>query len=192
MDYKEKHIIKAISQGKAKEFEFLFKMYYKPMCGFAMKYLKDKDLAEEIVQDIFYNIWKKRTELNITTSVKSYLFRSVYNNCLQYIHHQKVVDKYITEKNYEPNFVSVDPMDELRHSELLNALNSSLSVLPERTRNIFYLSRFEGLKYHEIAEKLTISIKTVEANMGKALKHLRYALSDYTVYVFIMLIIKLL
>jgi RNA polymerase sigma-70 factor (family 1) len=192
MEFKEKNIVKAIKQGKEKEFEVLFKQYYSQMCGLAVKYLKDMDLAEEIVQDIFYNIWKKRKDLNITSSVKSYLFRSVYNNCLQYIHHQKVVNKYTTEKKYEPNYETVDPMDELRHTELMHALNKALSVLPERTRNIFYLSRFEGLKYHEIADKLAISIKTVEANMGKALKHLRFSLSDYTVYVFILLILKIL
>lgn len=192
MEYKEKQIITGIAKGKTKEFEFLFKTYYSQMCGLAMRYVKDIDVSEEIVQDIFYNIWKKRKEIKINTSIKSYLFRAVYNNCLQYLQHQKVVNRYTQEKKYTGGFESVDPLDELKHSELLNALNTALAALPDRTRKIFYMSRFEGLKYHEIADKLAISIKTVEANMGKALKHLRYKLSDYTVYVFIVLILKLL
>ena len=192
MTIKEKQIIRGITRGNVKDYEYLFKQYYPQMCHLALKYVKDLDTAEEIAQNIFYNIWKKRAELNITSSVKSYLFRSVFNNCLQHIQHQKVVNKYVTEKGDDAQIEFVSPFEELKYNELLHAMNRALDSLPERTRTIFYYSRFEGLKYHEIADKLTISIKTVEANMGKALKHLRYYLSDYTVSAMIILILKIL
>lgn len=188
MDHKEKQIIEGIAKGNAKYFEALFKEYYTQMCRMALKYVKSPDIAEEIVQDIFYNLWKKRKDISINASIKSYMFRSVFNNSLQYLQHQNVVRKFVNEKQYLNNFEEYNPHEALKYNELLGVLNTALSSLPERTRSIFLYSRFEGLKYHEIADKLAISIKTVEANMGKALKHLRLTLSDYTMLILIIII----
>ena len=168
--------LKRIQKGDLKEFERLFKELYSPLCLYANKYLQDKDKAEEIVQDIFYGIWKNRAKLSIKVSFKSYLYKAVQNNCLQLIQHHVVEDKY---KQYVKNEVShfqSDPIKEMELQEMNKVVEQTLDSLPDRCKEIFSMSRFEGLKYREIAEKLEISTKTVEANMGKALQAFRKSL----------------
>lgn len=179
MNYTDSEVIDGIKKGNLKVFEKFFRDYYKMLCDFANKYLKDSDLSEEVVQDIFYQIWKKRNEINIKSSLKSYLFTSVKNNCLQHIRVHNLDLKY--ENYYKTHYSdeSIDPSDELRAKELNEIILKALNSLPEKCRQIFEMSRNEGLKYHEIADHLSISIKTVEANMGKALKHFRIYLKDY-------------
>lgn len=172
--------LKRIQKGDLKEFERLFRELYSPLCSYANKYLQDKDKSEEIVQDIFYGIWKKRNTLNIKVSFKSYLYKAVQNNCLQLIQHHAVEDKY---KQYVKNEVShfqSDPIKEMEIKEMNKVVESTLNSLPERCKQIFSMSRFEGLKYKEIAEQLEISQKTVEANMGKALQAFRKSLGRYS------------
>lgn len=179
MNLKDKKILKHIKTGDIKQFELLFKEYYEMLCQFAIKYVKNTEESEGVVQDTFYNIWKNKEKLNITTSFKSYLFSAVRNNCLQVLRTRSLDIKY--ENYYKSHYVneSINPSDELNAKELSKVINNALNSLPERCRQIFKMSRYEGLKYHEIAEKLSISIKTVEANMGKALKHFRSHLKDY-------------
>ena len=179
MNPSEKDIINKIKEGDIGKFEMLFKDYYERLCEFGMKYLKSIDLAEEIVQDTFYNIWKNRNTINIKTSLKSYLYTAVRNNCLQELRTRSLDIKY--ENYYKSHYVndSVNPVDELNAKELNEVIHKVLNSLPERCKIIFKMSREEGLKYHEIAEKLSISIKTVEANMGKALKQFRHYLKEY-------------
>lgn len=168
-----------IKQDDLQEFEKLFKLFYKPLCHYANKFLRDMDIAEEIVQEFFYNYWKNRQTMNIQISIKSYMYRAIRNNSLKYLEHLAVVKKY--ENNYkETNLVeaSID-VDSLELEELNEIIEATLNELPERCSQIFKLSRFEGLKYNEIAEKLSISVKTVEANMGKALQLFRKNLSHY-------------
>lgn len=179
MNPSEKKILKRIKEGDIKQFEGLFKEYYEMLCHFAIKYVKNIEQSEEVVQDTFYNIWKNKETLNITASIKAYLYTAVRNNCLQVLRTRSLDIKY--ENYYKSHYVneSISPSDELNAKELSNVINKALNSLPERCREIFKMSRYEGLKYHEIAEKLSISIKTVEANMGKALKHFRSYLKDY-------------
>jgi len=168
-----------IKQDDLVEFEKLFKSFYSPLCHYAFRFLKDMDLAEEIVQDFFYNYWKNRHTMNIQISIKSYMFRAIRNNSLKYLEHVRVVKKY--EQNFKDNNSSDTGIEtnELEVRELNDIIEATLNELPERCRKIFKLSRFEGLKYNEIAEKLSISIKTVEANMGKALQLFRKNLKHY-------------
>jgi RNA polymerase sigma-70 factor (ECF subfamily) len=162
-----------------KEFELLFRQYYQMLCNFALKYVNDDDVAEEIVQDLFYILWEKRLELKINTSVKAYLFTAVHNRCLKYIKHRDVENKY--KKYYLKHESEIDneSHDFENMGDLYGIINQTLNSLPDRCSRIFILNRFEGLKYHEIANKLSISVKTVEANMGKALKLLRKNLKEY-------------
>ena len=168
-----------IKQDDLVEFEKLFKTFYSPLCNYAFRFLKDMDLAEEIVQEFFYNYWKNRQTMSIQISIKSYMYRAVRNNSLKYLEHVKVV------KKYEQNFIDTNSSDagletnELEVKELNDIIEATLNELPERCSLIFKLSRFEGLKYNEIAEKLAISVKTVEANMGKALQLFRKNLKQY-------------
>jgi RNA polymerase sigma-70 factor (ECF subfamily) len=168
-----------IKQDDLVEFEKLFKSFYSPLCSYAFKFLKDMDLAEEIVQDFFYNYWKNRHTMNIQISIKSYMYRAIRNNSLKYIEHVQVVKRY--EQNYkDTNSADIgSETNELEVKELNDIIEATLNDLPERCRQIFKMSRFEGLKYFEIAEKLSISIKTVEANMGKALQLFRKNLKHY-------------
>jgi RNA polymerase sigma-70 factor (ECF subfamily) len=179
MNYSDIEIIEGLKKGNLKIFEQLFRDHYKQLCDFANKYLQSYDSAEEVVQDIFYQIWKKRNEIIIKSSLKSYLYTSVKNNCLQQIRVHNLDLKYETYYKSHYNDEGIDPVDELKAKELNEIITTALNSLPEKCRQIFEMSRYEGLKYHEIANKLSISIKTVEANMGKALKHFRIYLKDY-------------
>ena len=179
MHYSDSEVIEGIKNDNLKIFEYIFRLYYKQLCDFANKYLQSMDSSEEVVQDIFYQIWKKRQELNIKSSLKSYLYTSVKNNCLQQIRVHNLDLKYENYYISHYNNESIDPADELKAKELNETIQKALNSLPEKCRQIFEMSRYDGLKYHEIAKQLSISIKTVEANMGKALKHFRVCLKDY-------------
>ncbi|MDF1547585.1 MAG: RNA polymerase sigma-70 factor [Bacteroidales bacterium] len=172
-------ILRRIQKGDLKAFESLFKELYSPLCLYANKYLQDKDKAEETVQDIFYGIWKNREKLDIRVSFKSYLYKAVQNNCLQQIQHHLVEDKYKQYVKSEVAHFHSDPAKEMELQEMNEVIEQTLDSLPERCKEIFSMSRFEGLKYREIAEKLEISTKTVEANMGKALQAFRQNLKQY-------------
>ncbi|MGM0505317.1 MAG: RNA polymerase sigma factor, partial [Bacteroidota bacterium] len=131
MEYSEKDIIKKISEGDIQLFELLFKEYYQVLCNFGMKYLKNMDEAEEVVQDVFYNIWKNRQQLRINTSIKSYLYTAVRNNSLQKIRVHNLDMKY--ENYYKSQFIneSISPADEMNAKELSTVINKALNTLPE-------------------------------------------------------------
>lgn len=179
MDREERNILKKLSKGDLTTFEKIFKMYYKELCFFAKKYLVDMDEAEEVVQDMFYTIWQNKESLNIKQSLKAYLYTSTKNRCLKKIRSKQYEEKYRSYvKQSKPDMVTT-PYEEINAKELDILIEETLRSLPERTRKIFKMSRYEGLKYQEIANKLSISIKTVEANMGKALKIFRRNLLEY-------------
>lgn len=169
-----------IREGDKIEFEKSFKLYYKPLCDYAYTIIKDSDESEEVVQNIFYIIWCKKETLDITTSLKAYLYRAVYNSSLNKLKHVKI--KLAHAEDYKSNFSSEGTntvFEQIDGKELNNKIQSVLSLLPEQCGIVFKLSRFENLKYSEIAEKLGISVKTVENHMGKALKIMREGLKDY-------------
>ena len=162
-----------IRQGDKTEFESLFRSSYVSLVHYAKSIIKDQDTAEEIVQDLFFRLWQNREKLVIESTLNGYLFRAVHNRCLHHISHRKIVEKYAREKVTEGPHANEDPVDILRYAELQEKINRILEKLPGRCSMIFCMSRFEGMKYNEIAEKLSVSVKTVEANMGKALKEFR-------------------
>lgn len=167
-----------IRQVDISQFETLFRSSYAPLVRYAKTITKDKDTAEEIVQDLFYRLWKDRKKIVINNSLDGYLYTSVHNRCLHHLDHLRVVDKHKTEmKNKDKNEVT-SPAEELQHKELQDRISGILEKLPERCSRIFYMNRFDGLKYSEIALRLSISVKTVEANMGRALKEFRKALKE--------------
>lgn len=161
------------------EFEKFFREKYRSLCFQANRYVKDISVAEEIVQEVFVHIWEKRDQIIIKGSVSAYVATSVKNNCLNHIKHVSIVKSY--ERN-ELTRVSIDPTDteeEMHDFELESAILNAIAELPPQRKKVFMLSRVDGLKYHEIAEKLGLSVKTIEAQMGKALKQLRIKLKDY-------------
>ena len=171
--------IKRIKKGDLAAYEELFTKYYQLLCSYATKYVKDINISEEIVQELFYTIWKNKKDLKITTSVKSYLFKAVQNNCLLIINKKNVENKYTDFVKHNLKYSLEDTLHTVNYNEVNDIINSTLDSLPENCREIFKLSRYEGLKYKDIAQKLSISVKTVEANIGKALKSFRYSLKDY-------------
>lgn len=171
--------IEAIKSGDLKEFEKLFREFYKPLLIYANRFIQDGAEAEEIVQNLFFNLWKNKETLNINISVSSYLYSAVRNNSFQYLKREKIKSKYEQYLKYN-SAESTQPIEQIKYNELHNRLYQVMNDLPERCQEIFKLNRFKGLKYQEIADQLEISIKTVEANMSKALKHLRKNLSEFT------------
>ncbi len=167
-----------IKAGSIKAFESLFRSHYSPLVGYSRKITGDKESAEEVVQDLFYRLWRDRDRISIESTVTGYLYRSVYNRSVRVISHRMIKERYA--KNMEARGAeSPDPHQELIGSELGEIVVQTLENLPERCSEIFCLNRFEGLKYRDIAKRLSISIKTVEANMGRALKELRKVVGDY-------------
>lgn len=169
----DRDIIRRIRKGDIGQFEFLFRSSYASLVNYTKTILKDTDTAEEIVQDLFYVLWRDRKKLKITTSVKGYLFRAVYNKSMHYIEHRKVVQEHVKKTKTNISIDMNDPVEILKYKELHEKIAVLIAKLPERCARIFCMNRFEGLKYAEIADELSISVKTVEANMGKALKKFR-------------------
>lgn len=168
-------------------FEQLFKKHFRELHAYAFSLLKDWDVAEEIVQSLFLKLWEKNEWSHIQTSIKSYLYKSVYHDSLNYIRRQKVQLKYQTSTAYAMKNDTDDAAGKLKMSELEQHLSRALGKLPEKCRAIFQLSRFQELKYQEIATQLDISIKTVETHMGKALRILRKEMKEFLPLIALML-----
>ncbi len=179
MDLLEQQVFTALRQGNESAFEMLFKTYYKPLCNYAYSFLNDRDEAEEVVQAAFIGVWDKRHSIEIQTSMKSYLYRMVRNACLNVIKHVKVKKAHANYQMAGGEPVHEEVSQSVLSSELEEKIHSATKTLPEQCRIVFQLSRFEKLKYSEIAEQLDISVKTVENHMGKALKIMRAQLKDY-------------
>ena len=175
----ENEILNQIRQGDLKEFEFMFRTYYKELCNYAFQYFHDKDTSEEIVQDLFYKLWIKKETLVIKTSIRAYLYKAVYNNTMLFLRKKKSREKIeLMPEEVDHAYVN-EPEIPMQYTELDRIIQETIVSMPERVRKIYELSRLEGLKYKEIADRLSISIKTVEANMGKALKLFRQNLKNY-------------
>ena len=160
------------------DFEKLFNTYYSNLCAYANNFLKDVDASEEVVQEVLFKLWTNRESIEITSSVQSYLFRAVRNVSLNVLKHINIREDYKQQNEYErQNELSSE--DEMIVSELEQRIRHTIDLLPMERKKIFIMSRYEGLKYKEIADKLNISVSTVENQMVKALKFLRDELKDY-------------
>lgn len=187
MDLPEQLHIKALSEGDITVFEMIFRNYYQPLCNYAYTFLQDKEDAEEIVQSTFLLVWEKRDALAIRTSVKPYLYAMVRNACLNVLKHQKVKQRFAGEEIAMADRSRDDVSQHVASNELELRIKVAMNELPEQCRMVFKLSRFEELKYAEIAEQLNISVKTVENHMGKALKIMREQLKDYLPLILVLL-----
>lgn len=168
-----------LKSGDKKIFEEVYRLYFSPLCFYCVRYVGDMEEAKEIVQSIFLNLWLKRNEININTSIKSYLYKAVQNLSLNQLQQQKTKQKYMIRKAHFPKQNSENGELKMEEEELRNEIRKAILGMPDKRREIFELSRFENLKYAQIAERLTISVKTVEAQMSKSLKYLRKVLKEY-------------
>lgn len=183
-----------IKNGDEKAFEAMFRFYYKPLYNYARELLKDEYLAEEVIEDIFVRLWENRTQIKIESSLKSYLFKSTYHNCLNRIKHKEVEDKYKTFFLHhmpvgESNEALSDefPLSDILGAELEVMISKAIESLPDQCRQVFMMSRFQQMKHEEIAEKLNISVNTVRTHIARALQKLRIELKDYLPFLLIFL-----
>lgn len=173
-------LLQAVQLSDESAFDTLFRKYYEPLCHYACS-LTDGDLdeAEDLVQQTFVKLWEQRTAIQVQWSVKAYLYKMVHNRCLNRLRDARTREKY---KVYNAEQLEQSHQHEPgAASELKERIQVALTTLPPECRRIFELSRFEELKYREIADQLGISIKTVETQMGKALRLMRTELADYLV-----------
>jgi RNA polymerase sigma-70 factor, ECF subfamily len=181
MNLSDFYIQKKIQGGDIREFERLFTRYYGPLCQHADKILKDMDTAEDLVQEFFYHFWKNRESFTLKLSLNAYLYQSIRNNALHYLEHLAVRKSYAEHIFSEfQDSVPANVQSDVEMKDLGNIINTTLKKMPERCSRIFRMNRFEGLKYREIAIILSVSVKTVEAEMGKALQMFRKSLNEYT------------
>ena len=169
---------------EGRNFESLFREYFPPLMAFAGKILGDEEDAREVVHQVFINLWEKRKEVDLSTSLKSYLFTSVHNRSLNVIRDRKK----FAEGEMPELAGEWDVSAQIESMELEEKIRESINSLPEKCREIFELNRFSGLKYAEIATQLGISVKTVENQMTKALKILREQLGKYLTLLMFLLI----
>ena len=170
--YSDETLICSIKRDDQKALELLYEKYYYPLCNFAFNFVKCVETSEEVVSDIFLNIWLKRSELNIKSNCKSYLYIAVKNQSLNYLSKNKIefetleiIDKTgLTSEKF--------PYSEIHFAEFERKVEQILRGLPSQRRIIFKLNRIDGLKYIEIAEILSISVNTVQKQMTEAVKYI--------------------
>jgi len=177
-----------MSENKEKNFEQLFRTHYKELHRYAYRYLGDSDVAEEVVQQVFLRLWERDWEEQIHTSLKAYLYRAIYNESMNVLKKEQRKLKYQSHELHRQDFV---PAVDESTRDLDEKLQVALAELPEKSRTVFELSRFQEMKYKDIAVTLDLSIKTVEGHMSKALKHLRIELMDYLTLIICFLIYRL-
>lgn len=185
MELQDHSITALLAARDEAAFEQVFKQHFKSLHAYACTILNNEDEAEERVQQVFFKLWERAGNLNFSSSVAAYLYRAVHNECLNYLKHEKIKagHQLHVAHRMKNESVNTEPMSR----ELEQQFREALQELPEQCRTVFQLSRFEELKYREIADKLNISVKTVENHMGKALKLLRLKLVDYLPFFFIYL-----
>jgi RNA polymerase sigma-70 factor (ECF subfamily) len=168
--------MEALRQGDETAFDALFRSWYAPLVRYASGFTDgDVDEAEDLVQQAFVKLWEQRGQLEVQHSLKAYLYRMVHNLALNRLRSARSGQRYAEHQLRQMEHAHVEPPS---GDELPQRLQKALDLLPPQCRAIFELSRFEELKYREIAEQLGISIKTVETQMGRALKTLRRELAD--------------
>jgi len=174
----ESKLITGLIAGNEKSYNQLFEEYYAVLSVFAKKYVNDIELAKELVQDFFVHLFEIRESLSIQTSLKSYLYQSVKNRCLNYINQNNIRNKHL--ENIKISSDTTTNLEEIiEETELEQQIFKIVSGLPAQCQNIFQMSRVNGMKNKEISEKLNISIRTVEKQISKALKSLRVKLKPY-------------
>lgn len=174
-------LIRKIQSGNKEAFAQLYRTHFFDLCEFAYRYVKIPSVCEELVQDLFLNIWMMKEQWEPEGSIRPYLYKSIKNGALDYLKHRKVERRYLDWRKMEQELDSKQRSLSLHQEEreLAEAIDDAIAQLPDRRQEIFLLSREDGLTYREIADVLDISVKTVETQMGRSLKTLRKLLSDY-------------
>lgn len=179
MDQNQVNIqIEKMKAGDRESFNQVFRHYYSPMVRFCIRYVADSDIASEIVQDLFVKLWSNREKISFNTSFESYMLTSVRNSAITYINKERAHNE-VHLRVFSEESDNTDPSETLQSNNLEESYRQILKDMPDKRREVFLASRYDGLKYSEIAEKLGISQKTVEAQMTAAIKQLKDGLKPY-------------
>ena len=176
-------LILALQKGEKSAFEEIYSDFFGVIYHLSLQYLKNEPISEEIVQDSFMKLWEIRETLNEQFNIRNFLYTITKNNCLNYLRNQKIILRHQENLKYlemQFNFEALDKLGSyIEFEELRSKMDQAIAALPDDLRETFLLSRFDELSYKEIAQKQSISVKTVEARMTKSLKILRHELSEY-------------
>ena len=159
--------------------ENLFSTYHALLCNIANNMVNDRAAAEDIVQEVFLNLWRKRNEVDWNAPMKGYVYRATTNGALNWLEKTKRLVSFDEAINEQTALVSNDVEDKINEKELQTKIKEAIARLPSKCKAIFVLNRYEGLKYKQIAEHLEISVKTVENQISIALDKLRKDLDPY-------------
>jgi RNA polymerase sigma-70 factor (ECF subfamily) len=169
----DEELAAAITAGSTRAFEALFRAHYPGMCAFAARMVLQRDVAEDLVQEVFLYVWRNRETWQIHSSVKQYLYAALRHGALRYLRHERVVRTHMPETvilfERPPRLSDAD----LESAETIALVQAAIAKLPERCRLVYTLHREQGMTYAEVAAVMGISVKTVDVQMGRALKALR-------------------
>lgn len=174
----ERDLLERLKSGDQVAFDTIFRAHYAHLVTFAQTLLRDRATAEDMAQEVMFELWRRHSDIAITESLRAYLLRAARNRSLNRLRHANVA------RRAEPQLVGEETVNatgasELVADELRDAIAAAVAELPRACREVFELSRNRGLRYSEIASLLGISVKTVESQMGKALRHLRMRLAAW-------------
>ena len=189
MDPNEEILLARLKEGDNAAYKYLFDRHYAVLCHVAFQYVRDCYLAECLVGDVIFRLWERRRTVSINSSIRSYLMACVRNRCLDYLKSRPVrteTDLGLLDDNAP---ATSSPLGILLEREMEYAINDSIEALPEKTREVFKMSRFANLKYEEIAARMGISSNTVKYHMKAALAALRESLDKYLVLAFLLFLI---
>ncbi len=186
-------LLNDLRKGREEAFNILFNSFFNRLCNFAKSYVISSSIAKNIVQDVFIKVWEKRQTLQNSNSIVSLLLTITKNNCLDYLKHKQIEYKFQKQaiENYaelELNYYSLMRLeiDLLDYDEIVQIVEKTIVTLPPQCQKVFRMSRFDNHSNAEIADKLGIGIKAVEANMTRAIKTLKQELKDYiTILIFL-------
>lgn len=185
----EANILEKIKEGENSAFEYIYHKFYTPLCVFATRITGNQNIAEEIVQEIIIKIWEKRENIKIEKNFKAYLFRAVHNSCINFIKKKGKESECLLRIAHKLMDLYLDKSENIIYNELEEHVNNAIEELPEQTKIIFKQSRYDGLKYHEIAKKEGISIKGVEFHISKALQLLKDKLKEH-LYILLLILMN--
>lgn len=169
--------LKTVVSDDEKAFEKLFELFYSPLSVYAKKYIDERTLREDIVQDVFASLWEDRKRLSITSSVRNYLIVSVRNGCLNHLHREGLSRRY--QEFLSTKHLDADNEDVYLLTELQELLNKALAKLPATYRIVFEMHHMEGKDYNEIAATLNISVRTAKRYKSQVVEVLKEELKDY-------------
>lgn len=174
----EKKYLEGIINGKRWAFKAVFLHHYESLCNFCWRYTRSRAISEDLVQEVFADLWDLKNSLDPNKSLKVYLYQAVKNKSYDYIAHQKVVKKYQANQNYAPQKVVRQKKISQEDTAFIKAARQAIDALPQRAQQTYVLHREDGLTYPEIAEVMGITVKTVESQMSRALDILRSQLRN--------------